>query len=61
MVGMVDGEDGYHTLHQDLGQLGKFTEEWLMDFNADKYEVVHFDKSILGGSFRGNGRTLESL
>eukprot|EP00061_Rhincodon_typus_P001185 g13986.t1 len=43
--GIMDGEEGYQKLQQDLDQLGKWAEKWQMEFNIDKYEVLHFGKS----------------
>lgn len=37
--GIIDSEDGYQILQQDPDQLGKWAEEWLIEFNVDKCKV----------------------
>jgi len=41
----VDSAEGYLGLQQDLDQLGQWSDEWQMEFNLDKCEVVHFGRS----------------
>eukprot|EP00061_Rhincodon_typus_P004217 g22023.t1 len=43
--GIVDSEEGYRKLQQDLDLLEKWAEKWHMEFNIDKCEVLHFGKS----------------
>ena len=40
--GIVDSEEGYLGLQWDLDQLGQWADEWQMEFNLDKCEVMHF-------------------
>eukprot|EP00061_Rhincodon_typus_P015643 g43430.t1 len=58
---IVDSEEGYQKLQQDLDQMGKWAEKWQMEFNIDKYEVLHFGKSNQGRSFMVNSRALRSV
>eukprot|EP00061_Rhincodon_typus_P005546 g25182.t1 len=43
--GIVNSEEGYRKLQQDLDQLGKWAEKWQMEFNMDKHEVLYSGKS----------------
>ena len=56
--GIVDSEEGYLGLQRDLGQLGQWTDEWQMEFNLDKCEVMHFGRSNQGRTYSVNGRAL---
>eukprot|EP00061_Rhincodon_typus_P001378 g14633.t1 len=40
----VVSEEGYFRIQQDLDQMGRWAEEWQMEFNLDKCEVLHFGK-----------------
>ena len=40
--GIVDSEESYLRLQRDLDQLGQWADEWQMEFNLDKCEVMHF-------------------
>lgn len=51
MCDIIDSKDGYQRLQQELDQLGKRGEEWLMEFNTDKCEVLNFGKSNQGWTF----------
>eukprot|EP00061_Rhincodon_typus_P014449 g41472.t1 len=42
---IMDSEEGYQKLQQNLDQLGKWTEKRQMEFNVDECEVSHFGKS----------------
>ena len=44
--GIVDSEEGYLELQRDLDQLGQWAEEWQMEFNLDKYEVMQLIDQI---------------
>ena len=46
--GIMDSEEGYLGLQQDLDQLGQWADEWQMEFNLDKCEVMHFGRSNQG-------------
>ena len=59
--GIIDTKEGYQKLHGDLDQLGKWAEDWQIDFNTDKCEVLHFGKSNQGRTCTVNGRALESV
>ena len=39
--GIVDSEGSYLQLQWDLDQLGQWADEWQMEFNLDKCEVIH--------------------
>ena len=34
------------SLQKDLDRLHSWSEEWQMQFNVDKYAVIHFEKKI---------------
>lgn len=55
MGSIVDSEDGYQNLQQDLDWLYRWAEEWLMEFHTDKCEVLYFGKS----EYRGWDVTLQ--
>ena len=59
--GIIDSEEGYQELQGDLDQLGKWAENWQLEFNTDKCEVLHFGKSNQGRTCTVNGRVLESV
>eukprot|EP00061_Rhincodon_typus_P014660 g41829.t1 len=40
--GVVDSQEGYLRVRQDLDQMGQWAQEWQMEFNLDKCEVLHF-------------------
>ena len=42
--GIVDSEESYLQLQWDLDQLGQWADEWQMEFNLDKCEVMHFGR-----------------
>lgn len=45
----------------NFDQLGNWAKEWLMEFDSDKYKVLHFRKSNPGKTLMVNGRALESV
>eukprot|EP00061_Rhincodon_typus_P004049 g21629.t1 len=56
--GVVDSEEGYLRLQQDLDQMGQWVEEWQMEFNLDKCEVLHFDRANQGRTSTPNDKIL---
>eukprot|EP00061_Rhincodon_typus_P001716 g15548.t1 len=42
--GVVGCEEGYPRAQRDVDQMGQWAEEWQMEFNLDKCEVLHFGK-----------------
>ena len=42
----------------DLDQLGQRADEWHLEFNLDKCEVMHFGRLIQRRTYSVNGRTL---
>eukprot|EP00061_Rhincodon_typus_P019014 g48444.t1 len=36
--GVVDSQEGYLRVEQDLDQMGQWAEEWQMEFNFDRRE-----------------------
>ena len=42
--GIVDSEEGDLGLQRDLDQLGQWADEWQMEFNLDKCEVMQFSR-----------------
>ena len=42
LVGKVSNADQVASMRNDLKELFKWSEEWLMMFNADKCKVIHF-------------------
>ncbi|MBB6707133.1 reverse transcriptase family protein [Proteus mirabilis] len=59
--GVVDSEEGYLRLQQDLDQMGQWAEKWQMEFNSDKCEVLHFGKANLSRTYTLNGKVLGSV
>ena len=55
--GIVDSEEGYLGLQWDLDQLGQW-DEWQMELNSDKCEVMHFGRLNQGRTYSINGRAL---
>jgi len=53
LVGKVTTEDQVSSMRKDLNELYKWSEDWLMLFNADKCKVIHF-----GGTFGNNSYEL---
>eukprot|EP00061_Rhincodon_typus_P002278 g17064.t1 len=54
IVRIMDSEEGYQKLQQDLDQLGKWAEKVQMEFKIDKCELLHFGKSNQDRSFMVN-------
>lgn len=61
MGGIVDRQDGCQNLQQDLDRLGRWVQEWLIEFNTEKSKVLHFGRSIQGRDFTVNDRGLGSV
>ena len=59
--GVVDSEEGFLRLQQDLDQMGQWAEKWQMEFNSDKCEVLHFGKANLSRTYTLNGKVLGSV
>eukprot|EP00061_Rhincodon_typus_P017390 g46066.t1 len=49
--GAVDSKEGYLRVKRDLDQMGHRAEEWQMEFDLDKYEVLHFGKLNQGRNY----------
>ena len=45
-------------MQRDLDQLGQWADEWQMEFNLDKCEVMHFGRLNQGRTYSVNGRVL---
>eukprot|EP00061_Rhincodon_typus_P003269 g19677.t1 len=45
---VVNGAEGYFGVQWDLDQTGQWVEKWQIEFNLDKYGVLHFGKVNLG-------------
>eukprot|EP00061_Rhincodon_typus_P016621 g44929.t1 len=58
---VVDSEEGYLRIQQDLDQMSQWTEEWRMEFNLDKCEVLHVGKANKGRIYTLNGINLYDL
>ena len=56
--GIVDSEEIYLQLHRDHDQLGQKADEWQMEFNLDKCEVMHFGRLNQGRIYSVNGGVL---
>lgn len=54
----VTGEEDCQRIRLDIDTLETWAEKWLMKFNSDKCEVIHFGRSKAGGKYILNGRTL---
>eukprot|EP00061_Rhincodon_typus_P005366 g24787.t1 len=59
--GIVDNEEGYLRVQQDFDQMGQRAEEWQIEFNLDKCEVLHFGKANQGKTYTFNGKVLGSV
>eukprot|EP00061_Rhincodon_typus_P013261 g39527.t1 len=53
VVGVVDSE-GYIREQRDIDQMGRWAEEWQMEFNLDKCVVLHFGKTNQGRTYTLN-------
>eukprot|EP00061_Rhincodon_typus_P003072 g19207.t1 len=40
--GVMDSKKGYLRVQWDVDQMGQWAEEWQMEFNLDKREMLHF-------------------
>eukprot|EP00061_Rhincodon_typus_P004849 g23569.t1 len=49
--GAVDSEEGYLRVQKDLDHMGQWAKTWLMEFNLDKCEVLHFGKANQGKNY----------
>uniref|UniRef100_UPI001626CA59 reverse transcriptase domain-containing protein n=1 Tax=Proteus mirabilis TaxID=584 RepID=UPI001626CA59 len=56
--GVVDSEEGCCRLQRDLDMMQSWAEEWQMEFNPAKCEVVHFGRTNKNAEYRVNGRVL---
>lgn len=56
--GMVEREQGCPTLQQHQDQLKEWAREWLMKFNSDNCEVIHFGKLNQDRTYTVNGRAI---
>ena len=45
-------------LQWDLDQLGRWADEWQIEFNLDNCKVMHFGRSNQGRIYSVNGRVL---
>eukprot|EP00061_Rhincodon_typus_P016484 g44729.t1 len=52
--GVVDGKESYLRVQRDPDQMGQWAEEWQVEFNLDKYEVLHFGKTNQGRAYTLN-------
>ena len=48
-------------LKEDIDRMVKWADNWQMEFNPEKCEVIHFGRSTLTRKYSMNGRTLESF
>ena len=59
--GVADSDEDCQRIQQDIDRLENWVEKWQMEFNLDKYEVMHFGRSNSDGSYKINGRTVRSI
>jgi len=59
--GIGDSDEDRQRIQQDIDRLETWAERWLMEFNPDKCEVMHFGRSNAGRIYTVNGRTLKSI
>eukprot|EP00061_Rhincodon_typus_P014988 g42407.t1 len=59
--GVMGSEKGCQRIEQDVDQLEGWAENWQMEFNLDKCNVMHFGRSNAKGKHTVNGRTLRSI
>eukprot|EP00061_Rhincodon_typus_P007917 g30070.t1 len=52
--GVVDSEEGYLRIQQDLDQMGRWAEEWHTEFNLDNCEVQHSGKANQSRTYTPN-------
>ena len=57
--GFADSDEDRRRIQQDIDQLETWAERWQMEFNLDKYEVMHFGRSSTDGKYTVNSRTLK--
>eukprot|EP00061_Rhincodon_typus_P018024 g47008.t1 len=58
---VVDSKKGYLRVQRDLDQMSKWAEDWQMEFNLDKCEVLHFEKANQGRTYTLNVKVLGSV
>eukprot|EP00061_Rhincodon_typus_P010482 g34805.t1 len=56
--GVVDSEEGYLTVQQDLDEMGWEVAD---EFNLDTYEVLHFGQANQSSTYTLNGKVLRSV
>eukprot|EP00061_Rhincodon_typus_P009573 g33185.t1 len=59
--GVLDSKEGYLRVQRDLEHMGHWAEEWQMEFNLDKCEVLHFGEANKGMTYTFNGRALRRV
>jgi len=52
--GVVDSEEGDWRLQRDIYKMQSWAENWQMEFNPEKFEVIHFWKDRVNGRVLGN-------
>ena len=57
--GFANSDEDHQRIEQDIDQLETWAERWQMEFNPDKYEVMHFGRSNTDRKYTVNGRTLK--
>ena len=58
LVGRVTTEDQVSSMRKDLNELYKWSEDWLMLFNAEKCKVIHFGGANAKSSYELGGECL---
>ena len=61
IVGVVSRPEGVMQLWQDLVDLYRWSNDWLMLFNTDKCNVIHLDNKNPCIKYDLGGRELESI
>eukprot|EP00061_Rhincodon_typus_P008505 g31179.t1 len=51
IAGVANSEERYLRVQLDGDQMGQWAEEWQMEFNLDKCEVLHFGKANQGRTY----------
>lgn len=58
---VIDREDGFLRLQNDLGQLVRWAGQWQKEFNSDKHVVMHLEWSNERTPYIMTGRLLGSV
>eukprot|EP00061_Rhincodon_typus_P009237 g32576.t1 len=58
---VVDSAEGCSRLQRDIDRTLSWAEKWQMEFNPEKYEMIHFGRKNLKAEYRVNEKILGSV